>query len=36
MNKKGLSTSVSVNTTVQEGPDSAPVTTSDVFVDLFL
>ncbi|KAL5107369.1 putative sodium-dependent excitatory amino acid transporter glt-6 [Taenia crassiceps] len=35
--KPGLSTSISVNQTVEEpGPDDAPVSTSDVFSDLFL
>ncbi|KAH9280136.1 Excitatory amino acid transporter 2 [Echinococcus granulosus] len=35
--KPGLSTSISVNETVEEpGPDDAPVLTSDVFADLFL
>ncbi|VDM23349.1 unnamed protein product [Hydatigera taeniaeformis] len=35
--KPGLSTSISVNVTVEEpGPDDAPVSTSDVFADLLL
>ncbi|KAL5968070.1 Excitatory amino acid transporter 3 [Taenia solium] len=35
--KPGVSTSISVNQTVEElGPDDAPVSTSDVFADLFI
>nr|CUU98915.1 hypothetical transcript [Hymenolepis microstoma] len=34
--RPGLSTQLTTNTTEVEGPDDAPVTTSDVFADLFL
>ncbi|KAM3176074.1 hypothetical protein ACTXT7_007240 [Hymenolepis weldensis] len=34
--KTGLSTNLVINATEEEGPNDAPVTTSDVFADLFL